>query len=436
VRHRATFFFGVISALAALSLCANAAVFMVTSTVDGADALPGDGVCAALGGLCTLRAATEEANALDGADSIVLPTGKHKITLGELMLSGDTAVSAADAKSCIVRGNRRSRLLRVAIGASVSISGVTLERGVADSGGAIFNDGTLVLTDTVVARNRARRSDGGLGGGIFNNGSLTMTRVRLQDNRASGCNCSFGGGLFNNGTGNLEQVTAYRNRVTGCGGAIFHSVGTLQVANSVFDRNVVNNSGGGLFVQAGSADLTNVLIRRNRATKIGGGVFTYGELSLVNVTLSSNYSHDGGGLFSGITQVADLRNVTITANRAAQGGGILNNGTVSLQNSLVAGNRPHDCGGSALTSNGHNLAADDSCGLAGSADRNATNPRLDRLRDNGGFSLTYALQPGSPAIDGGDDASCPTTDQRSVPRPADGNSDGMAACDIGAYEAP
>ena len=42
------------------------ATFTVNSTADAGDANTGDGVCATTGGVCTLRAAIQQANALAG----------------------------------------------------------------------------------------------------------------------------------------------------------------------------------------------------------------------------------------------------------------------------------------------------------------------------------------------------------------------------------
>ena len=44
------------------------------------------------------------------------------------------------------------------------------------------------------------------------------------------------------------------------------------------------------------------------------------------------------------------------------------------------------------------------------------------------------LTASSPAIDAGDPAACPVRDIRGVPRPIDGDGDGSAICDMGAYE--
>jgi hypothetical protein len=58
---------------------------------------------------------------------------------------------------------------------------------------------------------------------------------------------------------------------------------------------------------------------------------------------------------------------------------------------------------------------------------------LGPLENNRG-AWTHALAIYSPAIDAADPANCIAEDQRKVARPIDGNGDGVAACDIGAFE--
>jgi len=91
---------------------AAAATFTVTAASDGADAAPGDGVCADAAGTCTLRAAIAEANARPGADVVAfavagapsiapggaLPAVTDALTLdGTTQPGGSVVVLGADA---------------------------------------------------------------------------------------------------------------------------------------------------------------------------------------------------------------------------------------------------------------------------------------------------------------------------------------------------
>ncbi|HNS37870.1 MAG TPA: right-handed parallel beta-helix repeat-containing protein, partial [Anaerolineaceae bacterium] len=247
-----------------------------------------------------------------------------------------------------------------------------------------------------------------------------------------------GGGIFNMGelVVNYSQFTT--NHSGAYGGGIFVTDGITTIDHSIFNNNTSAISGGGIYIQP-PATISNTLFYQNSATDSGGAFFQNGYYTstFTNVTMSGNTAENGGAAAVEMGAEANLLNVTIFGNQAtSQGDGIFVDGadaTVNIQNTLIAGNFEANCAGT-ITSLGNNLEDADTCGLSGTGDLVNTAPLLGVLEDNGGFSFTHALLPDSPAIDAGSETTCPDVDQRGVLRPQDGDLDGTAVCDIGAFE--
>ena len=114
---------------------------------------------------------------------------------------------------------------------------------------------------------------------------------------------------------------------------------------------------------------------------------------------------------------------------------MFNASTIRVANTIIAAaSTGGNCGGNDIISGNRNIDTDATCELDGPSDQEGVDPLLGPLADNGGAAPTHSIGGNSPAIDVGNASICPEVDQRGLPRPADGNGDGNAVCDIGAYE--
>ncbi|HZV55613.1 MAG TPA: cadherin-like domain-containing protein [Rhodocyclaceae bacterium] len=362
--------------------------FMVTTTADVVDGNTAsiEALIANQGadGKISLREAITAANNTAGHDTIVLPSGTYTITLsgagenanayGDFDVIGDLTILGAGSGSTVISGNTIDAVMQI-ISGSVAIADVTIRDGYTFGTGVgagieVDNGASLSLSRSVVRNNTSAILAGG--GGIANAGSLSLTDVEIRDNAAAG----YGGGIYNTGTAlALDRVTLAGNTAS---------------------------YGGGLYGAGSSQTLTNVTVSGN---SVGAGY--------------------GGGLY--FTQAATLESVTIANNNAAVGGGVYSNGaTVTLRNVLLANNGGGSLGGSGIVSLGNNLADDSPTQLGQATDKVGGVIGLAALADNGGYTRTHALGGSSWAIDAGNSATAPATDQRGAPR--------VGAADIGAYE--
>ncbi len=423
----------------------HAATFTVTNTSDRVDINIGDGICdadPAAGLQCTLRAAIQEANATPAADSITLPVATFTLSLGganennaatgDLDLKANLTINGAGAAATVINGNNLDRVFDLVGGFTVTLSNLTVtggNSGVNNGGGIIIsNNGRLTLTNSAIRNNTTNANAQGGGIALSTSGSnqLTLNNSTVISNTTT----ANGGGIFIGGGSGLLNNSSVVGNIDG-----ILNQGTLTLNNSSVRGIIGNaNNGNGLTnTSTGRLTLNNSTVSGNAT-----GVANSGVLTMTNSTLSGN---NRGGLVSN-SGSANLNNVTIANNNnSSNGGGIRQiSGTVNFKNSLLAGNTsagsPSDCSGT-LTSQDNNLIQSVSgCTITGASAGNLTgvNPGLSPLQNNGGPTFTQGLPAGSPAIDAGGNSGCAAPDQRGKPRPKDGNNDGSALCDIGAYE--
>jgi hypothetical protein len=376
----------------------------------------------------TINGGNKVTLASNGAGNHFNVQGGAHLTLTQITLSNGLNTAACGGA------------VRVLAGAQLTLNDTRFINNASNlQGGAVCNSGSADISATLFKDNSSKSSHGGA---IGNYGTLSVNASKFINNKAA----INGGGIDMGGSVTVVDSTFTGNGAGFRGGGINSYGGTLVVAGSNFTGNSAALWGGGLASDASTTSVSGSTFSGNSSTNIGGGLETSGtgSLTLTNITVSGNQaSTDGGGLYwtPGAGQVMIL-NSTIANNQAGtQGGNIYTGGVggytsnISLKNTLVGSGVPNNCSGTVQTY-GNNLENTNTCGLVATGDKINLNPNLGPLQNNGGATATHALRPGSLAVDAGANNGCPATDQRGVARPIDGNRDGSAVCDIGAFEAP
>jgi len=408
----------------------------------------------------TIKAAVAAAGA---GDTITIGTGTYHER--NIPITKDLTLTGDGSASVIIDGQSLGRIFVIGAGKVVSMSGMTIQNGkvaTADQdGGAVLNNGALTLNDMKFLNNYTDN----MGGAIYSASDLTISNSTFDGNKVNTARTTgaSGGAIAIETHGSLSVTRSkFTNNKAMDGGAIatvsygYFAGKTFKVSNSTFSTNTVVQQGGGLFVEQMDTTISNSVINDNKANHSFGGGLIFSDpagnstLTIQNVTFSHNQALNGGGLLIDHVKTATLNAVTITLNASTDtvgggGGGINAAPSISLfiENSIIAGNTDAvggtdhpDCFISAVSVT-YSLIQNTTGCQAYNFTNNVTgvSAKLDALANYGGPTFTHRLQIGSPAIDAADNTTCPATDQRNVTRPQDGNNDGTATCDMGAYEA-
>jgi hypothetical protein len=335
--------------VAALAAAATFAVILVVGTtrssaaptftvIDATDAPDAqlNGVCASTHlGLCTLRAAVQEAEHAGGGHIVLSAgVGDYQLTIpagpeanpilacpaqpsalsscpsnrtGDLDISTNVTLNGISPDSSVIDGTGINRIFDVHAGGTLWLTNVTLQNGRADFDAATFHEH---------------------GGAIHNHGDLTLDRVAVINSSSKSSSHAWGGGGITN---------------------------------------------------AGETRMSNVTVARNSTDAQGGGIENRGTLRSLNVTITENSApqNKGGGIF--FATAPNVQMFTAT--------------------SIVALNRPgSDCAGrQKISSAGGNLGSDNKCRFTAASDRRRVKPGFDR--NAFGPPLFYPLRATSRAVD-------------------------------------
>ena len=309
---------------------------------------------------------------------------------------------------------------------------ITNNRATDGSGGGLTNmpHGTVTMENCIINFNAALN---GGGGAVFNfESAMTLKICEFIDNDAA-----YGGAIYNRNDQVVElKQCRFRENSADDGGAMYnYSFCDPELVSCTFISNSASYGGALYNGEMSSPVLTNCLFSNNSAVNYGGAILNYfiSEPVLTNCTLGANSAETGGGICSVSTPES---NPTVT-NSILWG----NTGGSGVSAQIYGGNPvvTYSCI--------QDLDPDDgSIPFGGAANHNIDDdPLFININNN-----DLRLSGDSPCLETGSNAAVPTDnldvdndgdtteltpfDVADQPRFLDGNCDGTAIVDRGAYE--
>ena len=185
-----------------------------------------------------------------------------------------------DGKGHTIDAKNLGRIFSIGEGFTVTLTNATLINGKATEGGAIYNDGSLTLSDVKLSDNAADS----YGGAVFNNGHLVVGNSVFDSND-----------IVNRGSASVDY-----------GGAAIYNWydGVLTVSGSNFTNNIKNYKNGDRLVGAvatiGDATISDSYFVNNSG-RWGGAITTSGALiagdDVNTLTVSGSTFKENGGLY-------------------------------------------------------------------------------------------------------------------------------------------
>ena len=348
-----------------------------------------------------------------------------------------TVKSSGGNKLTIIDGGHANSVVtfNTGEGRKSVLHGFTIQNGSSslDGGGISVDNASPTITGNIVTQNQA--CNGGAGIAVEFSSALVQGNV-VSNNMQTGCTGGTGGAGINVGGAGSAQI----------------------IGNTIQNNTWGAGDGGGITLfAAGTPTLRNNIIRGNVATGVspaaqGGGIWIVNDSDAVIVQnlIYNNIAGQGSGIYFGVPSGSHgpvlVNNTIVGTSSSPQGSAVYADGfddQVQFFNNLMIGaggtnavfcdstydqTPPTFTNNDAFSANGSGLQG--TCSAQGSSNGNISADPLFVSKTN------FRLQAASPAIDVGDNSApdLPLRDLGGKPRIVEGDADGTAIIDMGAYE--
>ena len=406
--------------MARLVLCILAAVGAIAFIPAPASAastlnVPGD--------YATIQAAI---NAASPGDTVLVAPGTYAGPV-DFQAKAITLASTSGRNVTTISGGSTTPVVTINANAGEQpvLNGFTITGG--SNGGVTTSGGPALIENNSITNNAVCNNGGGVDASFS---SATIRDNVISGNYESGCSGDFGGGVSIGGAGSvqlLHNVISGNSATEGGGVSLFAAAAAVVDSNVISDNNTTSGPGGGIWVVNGQSQvsITNNVITGNRGFP-GGGIdesVPFGDRGafIFNNTLVGNVASPGSAInMEGFDNQANIVNNILESSTSAS---VLNCDTLyQAQPPVVLNN-------DAISTGGGTAYAGSCSGLQGKNGNFSADPQFVN-----GAAGDYHLQFSSPAIDAGANTSAPTLDIEGTTRPLDGNFDGVAVTDLGAFE--
>ena len=221
------------------------------------------------------------------ANGVYTGTGNTNITI-----SKNITITGQNKNKTIINGTDTNWIFKIISGVNVTIQNSTLTHGNASFGGAIYNNGTLTVSDCIFTNNKATA----FGGAISNyNGTISSLNGCIFKGNSAG----FGGAIDNNyrtiGTV-IDCIFTGNNAIYG--GAISNYQGNITTLSGVFTNNTASKSGGAILNYHSTILAANgCIFTGNNATDSGGAIYNDGTINMHFNMFADNTATNGSAIY-------------------------------------------------------------------------------------------------------------------------------------------